>query len=218
MSTKTTDHDLPMSPGSEILRARLQRTETTDGGETAHGESSESWGGFSPDEIWDNENYDDPRHEMSLADLAKLDAGLKVIRYQNQDPELDALKALTASPMFAAVEYFDLRRNFRSPGDAEMAELISSGALAHIRLLSLDSCYGLADETMRAIGSGAMPKLEALEIGSTDVTAEGLAALSDASKTPALQVVQGMFVSKLSAAGIEALSQARPGLNLRFTG
>ena len=206
-----------MAPGSEILRARLQRTESTGGGETAHGEDSDAWGGFGPEEIWDNENWDDPRHEMSLADLAKLDPGLKVIRYQNQDPELDELEKLTASPMFAAVEYFDLRRNFRSPGDAEIAELINSGALAHIRLLSLDSCYSLADQTLEAIGSGAMPKLEALEIGSTDVTAEGLAALADASKTPALQVVQGMFVSKLSPAGIEALSNARPELNLRFT-
>ncbi len=217
MTTKTTTENIPMAPGSELIRGRVQRTETVSTGETAHGEDSESWGGYSAEQTFDNENYDDPRHELDLNELAELEPGLKVVRYQNQDPEASEIEALTKSAMFREVEFFDMKRNFRSPGDAEWAELIASGALAHLRFLGLDSCYGVANATINAIASGAMPKLEALEIGSTDVDAEGLMALADSSKTPALQVVQGMFMGKLSQEGIEALSAARPGLTLRFT-
>lgn len=217
MTTKTSNHDIPMAPGSEILRARLQRTESVPTRESDLGEDSATWGGYTAEATWDNEDYDDPRHEMSLAQVAKLDPGLKVVRYQNQDPEQEEILALVKSPMFREVEFFDPKRNFRAPGDAEWAEIVASGALSHIRFLGLDSCYQVADETIRAIAAGAMPKLEALEIGSTDVTDEGLMALADASKTPALQVVQGMFMTKLSEEGIAALAAARPDLTLRFT-
>lgn len=205
-----------MAPGSGIVRGRVQSAQTT-GGTTEHGPDSDDWGGYPPELIFDNENFDDPRHEWSLEQLAAQPPGLRVVRYQNQDPSKDELLALFASPMFAAVEYLDLRRNFRSPSDAEWAEIVASGVLSHVRLLGLDSCYGVGDATLAAIGSGAMPNLEALEIGSTDVTAAGLAALTDADKTPALSVVQGMFMGELTQAGVEAADAARPGLTLRFT-
>ncbi|MEM6995499.1 MAG: hypothetical protein AAF721_33625 [Myxococcota bacterium] len=217
MTIKSNTRDIPMAPGSDLIRGRVQHVQSVPSTPASHGEDSERWGDFSAESVFDNEDYDDPRHDMSLADLAAESPGIRVVRYQNQDPEQAEVMALVQSAMFASVEFLDFKRNFRSPSDADWAEIIASGHLSHLRFLGLDSCYGVADATLTAIASGAMPRLEALELGSTDVTDDGLVLLADATKTPSLGVVQGMFMGKLTERGIETLASKRPDLVLRFT-
>ncbi len=216
MATKTTTEDIPFGDGSGLIRGRVQRTETVSANETAHGPESESWGDYTVEQTYDNEDSDNPRHELTLKKVGRLEPGLKVVRYQNQDPEKSEIEALVKSRMFREVEFLDMKRNFRSPSDDEWGEIVASGALAHLRFLGLQKCYPVGNATIRAIASGAMPKLEALDIGVTEVSDEGLMLLADSSKTPALQVVQGIFMKELSEEGVEALSAARPGLALRF--
>jgi hypothetical protein len=180
-------------------------------------EDASQWGGYAADAVFDNENWDDPRREMEWNELLSHAPTFKTFCYQNADLEKDKLFALVTSPMFAGVEFLDLRRNFRSPDDELMAELVRSGHLKHLRYLSLDNCYQVGDATLQAIASGAIPNLERLALDSTSVTDAGLAALAGSTQTPKLQHVQGMMIESISEGGVAELVRRRPQLTLSLT-
>ncbi len=206
--------DAPIPPEADAFDDRFNRMGTPD----ESYDDPDEWGGYAAEAIFDNEDDDNPRHKLSIKELIAHAPTLRVIRFQNEDPREEQLRSLVQSPMFKGVEYLDLRRNFREPGDEEMARIIASGGAAGLRFLNLDNCYWAGDATLRAIGSGAMPRLEALALGSNGITDEGLAALADESKTPALKRVQGMFLDKISDDGVDELAQRRPSLSIDISG
>ncbi|MBL4687198.1 MAG: hypothetical protein JKY37_21555 [Nannocystaceae bacterium] len=211
------DVGIPMAPDSDLLRGRVTGLTTTPATAVELGDDENEWGGYAAEAIFDNENFEDPRHEMGVDELCVHAPTFRLLRCQSCDFEDGEVEKLVASPMFEGVEFLDLRRNHRSPDDATMAAIVASGRLSHLRFLSLDSCYQVGDATLKAIGAGAMPKLEGLVIGSTDITDEGLMALADVSKTPALVVLLGLFIPKITEEGVEALADARPNLRIQLS-
>jgi hypothetical protein len=177
------------------------------------GDDALSWGGFPAAAVFDNEDYDQRRDELSVDEIVALAPDFDVFRYQYQHPPFEDLVRLLTAPLMRRVRYLDLRRNYHTE-DGEIARAFRAADLAHLEYLSIDSCYQAGGETIAAIVDG-MPNLVALELGSTKLDDAGLERLRSLGS---LRVLTGVFMlERLTQEAVQAFREARPDVRVTFT-